>query len=143
MRGYTAVETVAAAELAAARLLRAGVGSTISSQAAFMPEDEQGTVPPVTIGAGCRIGPFAVIYGEFPRPDETRIPSARASLGGLMRNQLALNPRARWLSQPTRDTELTLGCLEYGPCRAEFLRRPQRPAIAGRRAPARGHPRFP
>jgi hypothetical protein len=57
MRGYAAGETVTAAELAAAGLLQAGEGSTISSLAAFMPADEQGTVLPVTIGAGCRIAP--------------------------------------------------------------------------------------
>ena len=52
MRGYTAGETVTAAELAAAGLLQAGEGSTISSQAVFIPADEQGTVLPVTIGGG-------------------------------------------------------------------------------------------
>lgn len=64
MRGYTAGETVTAAELTSAGLLlHAGKGSLISSQAVFMPADEQGEVRLVTIGAGCRIGPFAVIHG--------------------------------------------------------------------------------
>jgi acetyltransferase-like isoleucine patch superfamily enzyme len=73
MRGYTAGETVTAAELAAAGLLQAGEGSTISSQAVFMPADEQGTVLPVTIGGGCRIGPFAVICGGTSLADGTRV----------------------------------------------------------------------
>ncbi len=73
MRGYTAGETVTAAELAAAGLLQVGEGSTISSLAVFMPADEEGTVLPVTIGAGCRIGPFAVIYGGTTLADGARV----------------------------------------------------------------------
>ena len=63
MRGYTAGETVTAAELAAAGLLQVGEGSAISGHAVFMPADEQGIMLPVTIGSRCRIGPFAVIHG--------------------------------------------------------------------------------
>ena len=73
MRGYTAGEVVTAAELISAGLLRASEGSTISSQAAFMPADEQGTVLPVTIGAGCRVGPFAVIHGGTSLADGARV----------------------------------------------------------------------
>jgi hypothetical protein len=55
MRGYTAGETVAAAELAAAGLLRAGVGSTISSQAVFMPAEAkpQGTYVSINVWLDC------------------------------------------------------------------------------------------
>lgn len=73
MRGYDAGETVTAAELKAAGLLQAGDGSTISSQAVFMPADEQGIALPVIIGAGCRIGPFAVIHGGTSLADGARI----------------------------------------------------------------------
>ena len=58
MRGYTAGETVTAAELAAAGLLQVGEASGISSHAVFMPADEQGIALPVTIGSRCRIGPL-------------------------------------------------------------------------------------
>jgi acetyltransferase-like isoleucine patch superfamily enzyme len=73
MHGYTAGETVTAAELAAAGLLHAGEGSTISGQAVFAPADERGTVLPVTIGEGCRIGPFAVICGGTSLADGVRV----------------------------------------------------------------------
>jgi acetyltransferase-like isoleucine patch superfamily enzyme len=73
MRGYTAGATATAAELAAAGLLNAKEGSTISSQAVFIPADEQETVLPVTIGAGCRIEPFAVIQGGTSLADGTRV----------------------------------------------------------------------
>jgi acetyltransferase-like isoleucine patch superfamily enzyme len=73
MRGYTAGETVTAAELAAAGLLHAGEGSKISGQAVFAPADERGIVLPVIIGAACRIGPFAVIYGGTSLADGARV----------------------------------------------------------------------
>lgn len=73
MRGYAAGEAVTAAELDAAGLLHAGIGSTISRQAVFMPADERGTVLPVTIGTECRIGPFAVIHGGTSLADGARI----------------------------------------------------------------------
>jgi acetyltransferase-like isoleucine patch superfamily enzyme len=63
MRGYTAGEAVTAAELMSAGLLHADEDSAVSNYAVFIPADEQGTVLPVTIGAGCRIGPFAVVHG--------------------------------------------------------------------------------
>lgn len=73
MRGYTAGEAVTAAELTSAGLLHAAEGSTISSLAVFIPADEQGTVLPVTIGAGCRIGPFAVVHGGTSLADGARV----------------------------------------------------------------------
>ena len=73
MRGYTAGEAVTAAELSAAGLLHAAEGSTISSHAVFMPADEQGTLLSVTVGAGCRIGPFAVVHGGTSLADGTRV----------------------------------------------------------------------
>lgn len=73
MRGYAAGQAVTAAELDAAGLLQAGPGSTISSLAVFIPADEQGTVLSVTIGAGCLIGPFAVIHGGTSLADGARI----------------------------------------------------------------------
>lgn len=73
MRGYSAGEAVTAAELASAGLLHAAEGAAISSLAVFIPADEQGTVLPVTIGAGCRIGPFAVICGGTSLADGARI----------------------------------------------------------------------
>ena len=73
MRGYTAGEVVTAAELSSAGLLRVGEGCTITSQAAFMPADDQGSVLPVTIGAGCRVGPFAVIHGGTSLADGVRV----------------------------------------------------------------------
>lgn len=60
---YTAGETATAAEMTTSGLLRADMGCQISGHAVFVPADEQGTVRPVAIGPGCRIGPFAVIYG--------------------------------------------------------------------------------
>jgi acetyltransferase-like isoleucine patch superfamily enzyme len=73
MRGYTAGETVTAAELAAAGLLQLGEASGISSQAVFMPADEQGIALPVTIGSRCRVGPFAVIYGGTSLADGAEV----------------------------------------------------------------------
>ena len=73
MRVYAAGKTVTAAELVAAGLLQIGEGSSISSQAVFLPADEQGTVLPVTVGTECRIGPFAVIYGGMLLADHVRI----------------------------------------------------------------------
>ena len=52
-----------AAELAQAGLLLVGEESHISSYAVFVPADEQGTLRPVEIGPGCRIGAYAVICG--------------------------------------------------------------------------------
>jgi acetyltransferase-like isoleucine patch superfamily enzyme len=72
MRGYIAGEAVTAAELASAGLLHIGEGSIISSQAVFMPADERGSVLPVTIGAGCRVGPFAVVHGGTALADGAR-----------------------------------------------------------------------
>jgi acetyltransferase-like isoleucine patch superfamily enzyme len=54
---------VSVAELAGAGLLRAGEAAQISSYALFVPADEQGTVRPVEVGAGCRIGAYAVLCG--------------------------------------------------------------------------------
>jgi acetyltransferase-like isoleucine patch superfamily enzyme len=60
---YTAGETVTAAEMTASGLLRVGAGCQVSRHAVFVPADAHGTVRPVIMGAGCRIGPFAVIHG--------------------------------------------------------------------------------
>ena len=60
---YTAGETATAAEMTASGLLRVGQGCQVSRHAVFIPADAQGTVRRVTMGVGCRIGPFAVIYG--------------------------------------------------------------------------------
>ena len=60
---FTAGETVSAGELSRTGLLRAAEGSTINQLAVFVPADTQGVTRPVQIGADCRIGPFAVIYG--------------------------------------------------------------------------------
>lgn len=73
MRGYASGEVVTAAELTSAGLLHAAAGSSISSQAVFMPADEQGSLLPVTVGPGCRIGPFAVIHGGTSLADGARI----------------------------------------------------------------------
>ena len=73
MPRYSAGEVVTATELNAAGLLHADTGSTISSQAVFMPADERGTVLPVTVGVGCHIGPFAVIHGGTSLADGARI----------------------------------------------------------------------
>ena len=54
---------VSAAELARSGLLRADEATQISSYALFIPADEHGTVRPVEIGAGCRIGAYAVLCG--------------------------------------------------------------------------------
>jgi acetyltransferase-like isoleucine patch superfamily enzyme len=73
MRGYTAGETVSAAQLTAAGLLQAAEGSMISGRAVFIPADEQGNVLPVILGAGCRIGPFAMIHGGTSLMDGARV----------------------------------------------------------------------
>lgn len=73
MRGYTAGEVVTAEELTSAGLLHTGEGSLISSHAVFLPADAQGTVLPVTIGAGCRVGPFAVIHGGTTLADDVML----------------------------------------------------------------------
>lgn len=72
MRGYTTGEAVTAAELASAGLLHVGQGSIISNQSVFVPTDERETVLPVTIGAGCRVEPFAVIHGGTTLADGAR-----------------------------------------------------------------------
>jgi acetyltransferase-like isoleucine patch superfamily enzyme len=54
---------VSAAELARSGLLLAGESAQISSYALFVPADEQGMVRPVEVGAGCRIGAYAVLCG--------------------------------------------------------------------------------
>jgi acetyltransferase-like isoleucine patch superfamily enzyme len=63
MQGFAPGAAVSAAELARSGLLLAGEASHISSYALFMPADEQGTVRPVEVGAGCSIGAYAVICG--------------------------------------------------------------------------------
>jgi acetyltransferase-like isoleucine patch superfamily enzyme len=59
--------------MAASGLLRLGASCQVSSQAVFISADEQGTIRPVTVGAGCRIGPFAVIYGGTTIADGTKV----------------------------------------------------------------------
>jgi acetyltransferase-like isoleucine patch superfamily enzyme len=66
-------ETADAATLSRAGLLRAAEGSVISPLAVFLPADAQGVTRPVEIGAGCRVGPFAVIYGGLVLGDGTRL----------------------------------------------------------------------
>ena len=61
------------ARLSRAGLLRAAAGSVISSLAVFLPADAQGVTRPVEIGAGCQVGPFAVIYGGSVLGDGTRL----------------------------------------------------------------------
>jgi acetyltransferase-like isoleucine patch superfamily enzyme len=73
MRAYRAGETVTAAEMIACGLLLADRGSGISSQAVFVPTDEQGIVRLVTVGANCQIGPFVVIHGGVSLADGARI----------------------------------------------------------------------
>jgi acetyltransferase-like isoleucine patch superfamily enzyme len=63
MHRFAPGAAASAAELARAGLLLAGEETQISSYAVFVPADEQGTVRPVEIGAGCRIGAYAVICG--------------------------------------------------------------------------------
>ena len=53
---------VSATELASGLLL-ADDTAQISSYALFVPADEQGTVRPVEVGAGCSIGAYAVLCG--------------------------------------------------------------------------------
>jgi acetyltransferase-like isoleucine patch superfamily enzyme len=60
---FQAGQAVSAAELSRAGLLLAGTGTHVSPAALFIPADQLGTLRPVTVGDGCRIGPFAVIYG--------------------------------------------------------------------------------
>jgi acetyltransferase-like isoleucine patch superfamily enzyme len=56
-------EEAGADRLAQSGLLLAGDGAQISPHAVFVPADAQGTVRPVEVGPGCRIGAYAVIYG--------------------------------------------------------------------------------
>jgi acetyltransferase-like isoleucine patch superfamily enzyme len=70
---YAAGDTVTATEMAASGLLRADAGCRISSQAVFIPADERGTIRPVTMGAWCRIGPFAVIHGGTALADNAKV----------------------------------------------------------------------
>jgi len=66
-------QAVTAAELARSGLLRVSEGSMVSGHAVFVPVDAQGESRPVEIGAGCTVGPFAVIYGGAVIGDGTRI----------------------------------------------------------------------
>ena len=63
MHGFAPGVAVSAVELARSGLLRAGETAQISSYALFVPADERGTVRPVEVGAGCRIGAYAVLCG--------------------------------------------------------------------------------
>ena len=72
-RSFVPEETADVATLSRAGLLRAAEGSVISSLAVFLPADAQGVTRPVEIGAGCQVGPFAVIYGGSVLGDGTRL----------------------------------------------------------------------
>ena len=45
----------------------------ISPLPVFLPADAQGVIRPIKIGAGCQVGPFAVIYGGSVLGDGTRL----------------------------------------------------------------------
>ncbi len=70
---FASGEMADVATLSRAGLLRAAEGSVISSLAVFIPADAQGVTRPVEIGAGCQVGPFAVIYGGSVLGDGTRL----------------------------------------------------------------------
>jgi acetyltransferase-like isoleucine patch superfamily enzyme len=70
---FQAGQAISAAELSRAGLLLAGTGTQVSPAALFVPADQLGTVRPVTAGDGCRIGPFAVIYGGTVLHDGAQI----------------------------------------------------------------------
>jgi len=70
---FAAGEAVSATALARAGLLRVGEGAHLSSHALFVPADPQGAVRPVQVGAGCRIGAYAVICGGSTLSDGTRV----------------------------------------------------------------------
>jgi hypothetical protein len=54
--------------LARLGLLRVGEGCTISPLAVFIAADAEGAARPVELGAGCRVGAFAVICGGTQDP---------------------------------------------------------------------------
>jgi acetyltransferase-like isoleucine patch superfamily enzyme len=56
-------EALDATRLVRRGLLRTGEGCTVSPLAVFVPADTEGTVRPVELGDGCRVGLFAVIFG--------------------------------------------------------------------------------
>ena len=70
---FASGETADAATLSRAGLLRAAAESVISPLPVFLPADAQGVIRPIKIGAGCQVGPFAVIYGGSVLGDGTRL----------------------------------------------------------------------
>jgi acetyltransferase-like isoleucine patch superfamily enzyme len=71
-RTFAPGEQVSAAGLASSGLLLAGEGTCISPHALFVLTDEQGTVRPVRVGARCRIGAYAVIFGGTTLGEDCR-----------------------------------------------------------------------
>ena len=70
---FASGETAGVATLSRAGLLRVAAGSVISPLAVFLPADAEGVARPVEIGAGCQVGPFAVLYGGSVLGDGTRV----------------------------------------------------------------------
>ncbi|MGB3437317.1 MAG: hypothetical protein WBA97_01085 [Actinophytocola sp.] len=62
-----------AAELDRADLLHVAGSAQISRYAIFVPTDATGTPRPITIGAGARIGPFAVLHGGVTLGAQARV----------------------------------------------------------------------
>jgi acetyltransferase-like isoleucine patch superfamily enzyme len=74
IRGIVAPkEEVSLAGLARSGLLVAGNSTYVSPYAVFVPADALGVVRPVRIGAGCRIGAYAVIHGGTTLGEGSRV----------------------------------------------------------------------
>jgi len=73
MQEFAPGEEVGTAALAQSGLLRVGEGAHVSQYAVFVPADAQGTVRPVEIGRGCRVGAHAVVYGGTTLVEEARV----------------------------------------------------------------------
>ena len=62
-KAFAPGETVGAAELARAGLLLLGEQAAIDATAVFVPADAEGAIRRIEIGAGVRVGAYAVICG--------------------------------------------------------------------------------
>lgn len=62
-----------AAEMAAVGLLTTGPGCVISEFALFRPADHLGELRPVVLGAGARIGAFAIVHGGTELGEQARV----------------------------------------------------------------------
>jgi acetyltransferase-like isoleucine patch superfamily enzyme len=69
----TTIEPITAAQLVQAGLLEIGADCRLHPTAVFLPEDLQGTLRPIVLGAQVDVGAFAVLHGGLRVDAHTRI----------------------------------------------------------------------